>query len=188
VLTVAAFDSTRALLLVRLGQVDEAVNCADRCLNRWSNSAVLTASNPQYLSGMLEAYMAAARAAFSEGREVDPWMEKCERVLKYHRQWSNGHPVGRAQELLYRAKVYALRGERELAMTTVRECMDTAAASQFTYFEALAMAEFARWSHQQPPFDKTLLDRAFALTERVGAKGELSRLKDLGERSRPADT
>ena len=56
--------------------------------------------------------MAAARAAFSEGREVDPWIEKCERVLKYHRQWSNGHPVGRAQELLYRAKVYALRAMR----------------------------------------------------------------------------
>jgi tetratricopeptide (TPR) repeat protein len=180
VLTVAAYESTRALLLVRLGQVDAAVTYADRCLDRWSNSKVLTASNPQYLAGMLEAYMAASRAALSEGREMEPWMKKCERVLNYHRQWSKGHPVGLAQDLLWRAKVYELRGERELAIVTARECIETAAAAKLTYYEALGMVELARWSYQRPPFDKTLLDRAFALTERVGAKGELSRLPDLG--------
>ncbi len=178
-LTVAAFDTTRALLLSGVGRVDEAVQCADESLARWTNSAVLTASNPQYLSGMLEAYMAAARIGIADGRDVTPWIRKCERVLRYHRQWAKGHPVGVAQERLYQAKFFELRGERELALTTARQCVEVAAAAELTYFEAMGMAALARWSYQRPPFDTGVLDKAYALMERVGARAELSRLRDI---------
>lgn len=178
-LTVAAFDSTRALLAAGDGKIDEAVEYADRSLARWTNSAVLTASNPQYLSGMLEAYMVAIRNGIAEGRDVQALMRKCERVLKYHRQWAKGHPVGLAQEQLFQAKFYELRGERELAISMVRRCVATASEARLLYFEAMGMAALARWTCQRPPFDKALFDRAYALIDRVGVRDELTRLRNL---------
>ena len=179
-LALATFEATRAQIFAGLGRLDEAVRCADRAVDLWTNSAVVTALNPQYFSGPLDVYLAQFERSRGLPAEEARWQRRCALVLKYQQQWAKSHPVGTAQHLLYTARFQRVSGEHEQALESLRAGIFEADGMGLGYHGALARYYQARWEHPVGPGRVSAMREARRLLEDVGAQGVA---RGLGESS-----